>query len=275
MNKQQLPEFERGAAFIFKYQVVTSETESQIRLFSPFPTLPDVNIDGVHAVILESNAKLSRMQYRVAQAGCNNITFNESHIPVLQQTENMHNHLQTENNEAQSEFNTLSTIAESFFPPASSLVTPRQRRSIEEDEPHNRTRRLIGAVSALAAGTGFILGEPIKDAACNALSIFNLCDSTEDLERELDQVTKQQKTQQQAFQTVQDQNNEKLALLQDKIRLTQESVERIKEDTYTHISYMLDRINNLEDAFRCYQFESAYRHFLQSSQLYLSQIGTL
>ena len=267
MNKQQLPEFERGAAFIFKYQVVTSESESQIRLFSPFPTLPDVNIDGVHAIILESNAKLSRMQYRVAQAGCNKLTFNESNVTVLQQMENMHNHLKTEINEAQSDLNTLSAIAESFFPPVASLGTPRQRQSIDVEEPHNRTRRLIGAVAALAAGTGFLLGEPIKDAACNALSIFNLCDSTKDLERELDEVTKEQKTQQQAFQTVQDQNNEKLALLRDEIRLTQKSVERIKTDTYTHISYMLERIYTLEDAFRCYQFEGAYRHFLQSSQL--------
>ena len=215
---------------------MTSEIESQIRLFFPFPTLPDVNIDGVHANIFESNQKLSRMQYHVEQAGCNNITFNECHIPVLQQMENMHNHLKTEISEAESELNTLSTIAESFFPPVASLGTPRQRRSIDEEAPHNRTRRLIGAVAALAAGTGFILGEPIKDAACNALSIFNLCDSTEDLERELDQVTKQEKTQQQAFQTVQDQNNEKLALLRDEIRLTQESVGRIKEVTYRHIS---------------------------------------
>ena len=112
----------------------------------------------------------------------------------------------------------MSDVAESFFPPESSLRATRRRRSIDDDEPHNRSRRLIGAVAALAAGTGFILGEPIKDAACNALSIFNLCDSTDDLERELDQVTKQQKTQQQAFQTVQDQNNEKLALLRDEIR---------------------------------------------------------
>ena len=58
------------------------------------------------------------------------------------------------------------------------------------------------------------------------------------MERELDQVTEQQRTQQQAFQTVQDQNNEKLALLQDEIRLTQESVEKIKEDSYkTHVLY--------------------------------------
>ena len=77
------------------------------------------------------------------------------------------------------------------------------------------------------------------------------------MERELDQFTEQQKTQQQAFQTVQDQNHEKLALLRDEIRLTQESVEKIKEDSYKHMSCMLDRIYTLEDAFRCYQFESA------------------
>ena len=88
-------------------------------------------------------------------------------------------------------------------------------------------------------------------------------------------MTKQKKTQQQAFQTVQDQNNEKLSLLRDEIRLTQENVEKFKEYTYTNNSYALERIYTLEDAFRCDQFESAYRHFLQSSQLYLSQIGTL
>ena len=55
VNKQQLPAFERGAAFIFKYQVVTSGIESQVQLFTLFPNLPDVNLDGVHAILLEIN----------------------------------------------------------------------------------------------------------------------------------------------------------------------------------------------------------------------------
>ena len=55
VGKQQLPELERGAAFIFKFQVVTSESKNQVRLFSLLPTLLDVNKDGVHAFLLESN----------------------------------------------------------------------------------------------------------------------------------------------------------------------------------------------------------------------------
>ena len=84
MNKQQLPDFERGAAFTFIFQVVTSESENQSRLFSPFPTLDDVNTDGVHAIFLESNQKLARMQYRVEQTRRNNLKSNESHISVTQ-----------------------------------------------------------------------------------------------------------------------------------------------------------------------------------------------
>jgi len=81
--------------------------------------------------------------------------------------DNMYKYLKQEVNEPQIELNTLSDVAESFSPPESSPGTTRGRRSMDEDEPHNRTRRLIGAVIALAAGTGFILVEPIKDAICN------------------------------------------------------------------------------------------------------------
>ena len=70
MNEQQLPAFERLVnafdAFIFKYQLVTSEKERQIRLFSFFPTLLDVNIDGVHDTIRKTNQKLSSRKYRIA-----------------------------------------------------------------------------------------------------------------------------------------------------------------------------------------------------------------
>ena len=72
-------------------------------------------------------------------------------------------------------------------------------------------RRLIDAAAAPAAGTRTNLDERIKQAACNALSIVNHCDSAEDLERELDKVTAEQNTKQKAFQTEQNQNNKKFA----------------------------------------------------------------
>ena len=121
------------------------------------------------------------MPNRLKQAGCNNITYNKSHIPVTQQMDNMYKYLKHEVIDAQLELNTVSDDAKSFFPPESSPRTTCRRRSIDGGEPHSRTRQLIGAVAAPAVGTGFILGEPIKDAASNALSIFNLCDSTEGL----------------------------------------------------------------------------------------------
>ena len=139
MKRQQLPEFEGGATFIFEYQVVTSESESQDRLFSPFPQLPDVNIDGVHAFLLESNQKLSRMQNRVEEAGCNNIKFNKSHIPVTQEMENFYRFLKQQINEAQLELNTLSDVAEGSIPPGTSPGTICRRRSMDVNEPHNRT----------------------------------------------------------------------------------------------------------------------------------------
>ena len=91
------------------------------------------------------------MEQRAGQTGCTNITFNESHIPVTQQVDNLYKYLKQDVHEAQPDLNTLSGVAESFLPSESSPAITRQRRSKDYDEPHKRTRRLIGAVAALAA----------------------------------------------------------------------------------------------------------------------------
>ena len=88
LNEQQLPEIERRDASIFEYQVVISENERKIRIIFPFPTLLDVNVDGVHDFNLRSNQKLSRRKDRILQAGYDNLTFNESYKPVTQQMDN-------------------------------------------------------------------------------------------------------------------------------------------------------------------------------------------
>ena len=49
-----------------------------------------------------------------------------------------------------------------------------------------RSKRFIGARAALAAGAGLILGDPLKEAACTAVSIFSLCDDTSSLSQDVD-----------------------------------------------------------------------------------------
>ena len=71
-------------------------------------------------------------------------------------------YLEQELNDAQFELDNFSEIAESFFPPQSSLGTTRRRRSTAKDQPHNRSRRLNSAVATLAADTGFILRESMQ-----------------------------------------------------------------------------------------------------------------
>ena len=55
-----------------------------------------------------------------------------------------------------------------------------------------RSKRFIGAIAALAAGAGLILGDPLKEAACTAVSIFNLCNDTSSLSKDVDQILKMQ-----------------------------------------------------------------------------------
>ena len=43
--------FKKGAAFVFKYQAVTSESESKVRVFSPFPRLPEINLTDAYSLV--------------------------------------------------------------------------------------------------------------------------------------------------------------------------------------------------------------------------------
>ena len=43
-DESDTPIFKKGAAFVFENQAVTSESESKVRVFSPFPRLPEINL---------------------------------------------------------------------------------------------------------------------------------------------------------------------------------------------------------------------------------------
>ena len=91
----------------------------------------------------------------------------------------MYNCLKTNVTGARPELKSSSEKAKFFFLPAAAPKNQRSRQLTDVEEPQNRTQRRIGAVAALVSCKGFILGEPIKDEKCKALSIFNRCDSTE------------------------------------------------------------------------------------------------
>ena len=52
------PIIQKGAAFIYNYQAVTSESESKVRVFSPFPQPPSVDLSAASSLIdILSNIK--------------------------------------------------------------------------------------------------------------------------------------------------------------------------------------------------------------------------
>ena len=57
----ETPALKKGAAFIFKYQAVTSERESKVRVFSPFPQMPEINLTQVH-ILLKSKGNTDSLK---------------------------------------------------------------------------------------------------------------------------------------------------------------------------------------------------------------------
>ena len=50
-DESDTPIFKKGAAFVFKYQAVTSESESKVRVFLPFPRLPEINLTDAYSLV--------------------------------------------------------------------------------------------------------------------------------------------------------------------------------------------------------------------------------
>ena len=73
-------------------------------------------------------------------------------------------------NAAHTDLNQLVEVASSFFPPL-----------IEPEHGAARRKRAVKTIAAAAGAAGLVLGSPVKDAACSALSISNLCTDTKDL----------------------------------------------------------------------------------------------
>ena len=50
-DESDTPIFKKGAASVFRYQAVRSESESKVRMFSPFPGLPEINSTEAYSLV--------------------------------------------------------------------------------------------------------------------------------------------------------------------------------------------------------------------------------
>ena len=103
--------------------------------------------------------------------------------------------IRKEINAAHTDQNQLVEVDSSFFPP-----------SIKPDHGTARSKSAVGKIAAASGAAGLVLGSPVKDAACSALSVFNLCTDNKDLEENVDHVMATQKQFQAVLERVQTKN---------------------------------------------------------------------
>ena len=203
--------FKKGAAFVFKYQAVTPESESKVHMFSQFPKITQINfIDAktrghIDSITGTDTVKLCRTESTGTLYG-----------HLFDQLEQKISLLQKEINAAHTDQNQPVEVASTFLPP-----------SLKPDHGTARSKRVVGIIAAAAAAAGLVLGSPVKDTVCPALSIFNLCTDTKDLVDNVDHIMATQKQFQAVLDRVQTKNDENFIILGNEIEETQESVQKI------------------------------------------------
>ena len=132
----------------------------------------------------------------------------------------------------------------------------------------------------MAAGAGLDLGKPIKKAACNALSIFNLCKSNDALSRDVDNIMRTLNAIVKNLERVQTRKDEDFFLLGNEIKGTNEIVCKLKEVVGDPLKQMESYFVNAtlfltRSSLECDHVIVGRMHLLQAIRNYVYQIGTL
>ena len=234
-DQPEVPVFKKGAAFLFKYQAVTSESESKVRVFSPFPKIPDVNLTGAEELLSLAKIRTTGIGGMYVQKVCEFQEINETYGLLMTQLKDRVELIKLEVKQATDEQDKLADVMKCFL--------PKQYQRDVAALP--RSKRFIGAIAALAAGAGLILGDPLKEAACTVVSIFNLCDDTSSLSQDVDQILKTQEETIATLQRVQSANDENFFLMGNEVRATQQNVKNLRDAVNDHLQVLQDRINGI------------------------------
>ena len=133
----------------------------------------------------------------------------------------------------------LLRVAESFTP------LPTKPNEYKERRGHSRQCRVFSPIMAASGSAGLILGNPLKDAACSALSIFKLCSDNKHLKNDILTLIAQQNSFAEALKTVQTANDRKFVFLGSEVSKTQENVRATRdvvENRFTATFRAIDQI---------------------------------
>ena len=186
------PIFKKEAALVIKYQAVTSESESKVRVFSLFPKSPAIKLtEGYSLVAHRGNSDtLAGMNTgKRCQIAASEIAYDLLFTRIDEQLII----LDKEVAEANEDRNRIVEIATSFLPQQSILAV----------NTGSRIPRPIRFIAAAIGAAGLILGDPVKDAVCSVLSIFSSCSYNRELEAHVDNLLQQQRVFQKTLERVQ------------------------------------------------------------------------
>ena len=150
-NESDTPVFKKGAAFVFKYQAVTSESESKVRVFSPFPKIPEINLTEAYSLVAHRRNSDTMPGMNTVKK-CQPAASGDAYELLFNRIDEQLTILDKEIAEADKDRNRLVEIATSFLPQQSMLA----------GERNNRSRRAIGLIAAATGAAGLILGDQSK-----------------------------------------------------------------------------------------------------------------
>ena len=148
-----------------------------------------------------------------------------------------------------------------------------------EEASVKRTRRFIGAVAAIGAGARLIVFDPFKDAACTALSIFNMCNDNSHLSRDVEATTDTQQQTILTLQRVQAKNDDNFFLLGNEVKETQHNVKKTQDQVNEHLKALDARMCTIKIELvaykECRRIEMVHLRFFQEIRKFFSDLCTL
>ena len=164
----------------------------------------------------------------------------------------------------------LLRVAESFAPP------PMKSNEDKGQTGDSRQCRLILALMVASGAAGLILGNPLEDAACSALSIFKLCSNTKDMKKDISALMAHHISFPEAMKMVQTANDRKFVLLGSEISKRHDNVKAIRdvvENRFTTTSRALDQLTHSLNYFaHCVVHTKHFRNLVLKVEKYTSDL---